>query len=257
MVDAEHLRAELATLGEVRVWWTDWDAFVLGTAAAPEQELIPAAEAARREVGRWHRGRFASLPLAVADAVFGRHRRYADAVRTAIRPFAGFFGRMTLDEFLRFDADNAFRLTFDREPDPGKSGQHQSPEGRMRSVRGVCAVLRDARIRTPAGARRVFAAPESQRYADVRRALGGVFGVGEATVQDLARNVGVTAPRLELAARRWLAPRLELRASASVDDFAAALAAVAEDCGKTPFEIDQLVWHARVHAARVAAVDRG
>lgn len=242
------LRDNLDELGRRPVRLPAWDAYILGQTVELTHEIVGAREAARRELARWRSGRFPSLALAVADAVFSKQKDYAVAVRTATRPFAQTFAAMPIDEFCAFDRGNMFRLTFGKEPRPGKERAHLAPEGRIRTIHEACGVLRDAGLDTPAAARAALAIPPAIRGLDQR--LTRVFGFGDAMLANLRMNVGVLTVKPDVHVRRYLAPLLGLTADASSDELERSLSKCRDAIGMEPFEVDQLIWYTKAASGR-------
>ena len=76
------LRHELERRSSTRINFYDWDPYILGATDQLTPEVLPAGELARREEARWSRGRFPSIPLCIADAVFSKQREYLSVVRS-------------------------------------------------------------------------------------------------------------------------------------------------------------------------------
>lgn len=245
----DSLRAELDRLGRQEVRLPDWDPYILGEHPDLRHQLVPAREAARIELERWRCGRFPSVALSVADAVFSKQKEYTVAVRTSTRPFAQFFGRMSLRDFCSFDPGNMFRLTFGKEPRPEKERSHLAPEGRLRTIREVCRVLRVAEVETVEATRKALAFVSGTPELDTQ--LVSVFGFGDRMLANLRMNVGILTVKADVHIARFLAPYLGLSEDADTGFFHRELQEGRDVLGMEPFEVDQLVWYTSAASGRV------
>ncbi len=248
MTRLAELRTELEALGRKQIRLPAWDPFILGSTDRLAHETLPARDAARRELKRWQSGRFPSLALAVADAVFSKQKDYEVAVQTATRPFAQAFAAMPLGDFCTFDRGNVYRLTFGKDPRPGKERAHLAPEGRVRTIQEVCNVLLGAGVETPDAARTALAMPPGVPGLDLR--MTSVFGFGGAMLANVRMNVGVLTVKPDVHIRRFLASYLDLREDADDSEFEARLVAARDALGMEPFEVDQIIWYAKAASGR-------
>lgn len=237
------LRDELARLGTLGVRLPDWDPFILGETDRLEWIDLPAMQAARHELLRWRSGRFPSLVIAVADAVFSKQRDYEVAVRTMTRPFALAFREMPLVEFVKLDEADVHQRVFVKAPRPGNPN-HLSPEGRIRTIGRAASLLAARGISTPEEAR--VALSEDK----LSSALLSVFGFGEAMLANVRMNVGLLGMKLDVHVRAFLAPYLGIAVNAPAQEFENRLTAGWDAIGMEPFEVDQIVWYTRAASGR-------
>ncbi len=243
------LSSAIDQLGQQRVTFTHWDPFILGDADDLATELMTAREAGQREIERWRAGRFDSVQLAVADAVFSKQQDYRSAVRSATRPFAAAFRSMPLAAFSDLESGEVFRRTFGREPNRDKERAHLSPEGRIRTICEVSRLLVEAAVGTVEDAREALAAAPPD--LDLARRLKRVFGFGPAMLANLRMNVGVLTAKPDVHVKRFLAPFMGVSETAQAQTFIKALEQLRDATGLEPFEVDQVIWYAKAVSGRV------
>lgn len=229
----------------------DWDSFILGTTAEIHREMLAAGSIAERETERWRRGRFPSIQLAVADAAFSKVRDYEVAVRNCIRPFARAFADTPLQVFAALPWSQVFLAVFDRTPTGTDEHQHHhlSNEGRIQStVSGAQTFLRLG-LDTPVRVRARLAEPNGE--VSIRRALESVPGLGPALHAYLLMNLGRMTLKADRHVIRVVAPYLDLAPDASPSDFEQALHHVAPKLGRSPFEIDQILWYTEAESRKL------
>lgn len=241
MRDLTDLRRELETLGRRPVLLKAWDPYILGATDTLAAEVLPAREAARRELVRCSEPRFPSLALAAADALFSKQRDYEVAVREATRPFAAAFAQLPLRDLLTIPAADVFRRTFGRDPHAGSELQHLSPEGRIRTIVDACRVFSSAATTTPEAARGVLGAHAHRTV--LGKQLLRVFGLKGAMLQNICINVGLPTVKADIHVRRFIAPYLGLSVEAPAAAFEEALLAARPTLGLEPFEVDQIIWY--------------
>lgn len=243
----DRLRAALAQLGSRPVRFHHWDRFILGADRELQAEALPARTVAQRERERWSAGRFPSIQLSIADAVFSKQREYRSAVRASIRPFALAHATMPLSEFCSRPWEQVYQSTFGACPrDPNRPQHHHlSPEGRVRTIVAASSVMLALGFSAPAQAR--VAMSHREGMTRVRQELLAVPGLGDALVSNFAMNVGHLTIKLDVHVRHWLAPLLQIAVDAAPHQFEAALRQACVAIGEDPFEVDQMIWY--VHAA--------
>ena len=197
---------------------------------------------------RWRAGRFPSLPLAIADAVFSKQKDYRSAVRTATRPFATAFAQMPLPDFCSLDQETVFKSTFERPARSGKEGSHLSPEGRIRSIREASLAFLEEGILTPEEARRDLGIPPTVEI--VSKKLQACFGIGGDMLANIRMNVGVLTVKPDVHVRAFLAPYLGLQMTSPAHQFETKLNAAREVLGLDPFEVDQIIWYTQAASGR-------
>ncbi|MEQ1736465.1 MAG: hypothetical protein ABL886_08680 [Rhodoglobus sp.] len=239
--DLSGLRRELERRASMSVDLHDWDHYILGETATLGSRTMTAGAAARHEEQRWRVGRFPSVQLAIADAIFSKVRKYEAAVRNDVRPFAAAFGCEPLTAFAQRDWRGVYRATYHREPDSTTEPHHLSNEGRCATiVEASSAMLADG-VDTPAAAR--ARAGLSGGDARMRRALSSACGMGPALQAYTLMNLGLLTLKADRHVIRVVAPYLGLPASASPAAYEAALVAAQADLGMSPFLVDQIVWY--------------
>jgi hypothetical protein len=240
-LDLPGLRRELARRAALTVTLHDWDPYILGESASLRARELPAGAVARSEERRWRAGRFPSVQLAIADAIFSKVRKYDAAVRSDVRPFAAAFGREPLATFARRDWREVFRATYGRDPDAATAPHHLSNEGRCATIVAAAAAMLASGVDSPAAARAMAEQPGGD--AGMRRALGSAPGMGPALQAYTLMNLGVLTLKADRHVIRVVAPFLALPDGASPDAYEAALVRAQGELGISPFVVDQIVWY--------------
>lgn len=250
-LDLPGLRRELARRAALTVTLHDWDPYILGETAALRARELPAGDVARNEERRWRAGRFPSVQLAIADAIFSKVRKYDAAVRSDVRPFAAAFGREPLATFARRDWREVFRGTYGREADAATTPHHLSNEGRCATIVAAAAAMLAQGVDSPAAARARAEQPGGD--AGMRRALGSAPGMGPALQAYTLMNLGVLTLKADRHVIRVVAPFLGLPDGASPDAYESALVRAQGELGMSPFVVDQIVWYTEAASDGAAA----
>jgi hypothetical protein len=252
-MDIEGLRREIERRAATTVPFTDWDAFILGTSQNLTQTLMQAGAIATREAARWRLGRFQSIHLAIADAVFSKVRDYAVAVRDGVRPFAAAFAEIPLRQFAALEWPMVFERVFLHQPAPefGPQPHHLSNEGRILTTVAGSRALLQLGFETAAQVREALTTAGGEDR--IRRALGAVPGLGPALQAYTLMNLGRMTLKADRHVIRVVAPYLDLSPEASPADFEQCLGQVAPQLGRSFFEIDQILWYSEADGRRTGA----
>jgi hypothetical protein len=239
----ESLREELGRRAQLEVEFTDWDAFILGKTSELAVTRLPAGEVARLEYDRWRLGRFPSIQLAVADALFSKTRKYQVVVRTCVRSFAEAFGQMPLAQFVVQPWRDVYRGVFGHVPEDvsDRSYHHLSDEARVQSTLAGSRAFESCGIGTPREFAARLAAPGGEAY--LRRILSSVTGIGPALQSYALMNLGLLTLKADRHVIRVAAPYLGLSPDASPKEYESRLAALTPALGLSSFEIDQILWY--------------
>jgi hypothetical protein len=247
-MNIDGLRDELGRRAALTVRWPEWDPYILGETDHLLERSGPAGELAEREARRWQRGRFESLAVCVADAVFGKQKGYEVAIRTAVRPFAMAHQNLSLDRFCELHWSCVYERTFERTPTDlsGQRHHHLSAEGRIRTIVDAAAMFRSLGVLTPSMGREHYADPK--RADSIESAMGRVHGIDIAVAAGIRMNLGVLTVRPDDRVRRVLGPLLQIPPTAAAATFRRALDEVAPDLGLEPFVVDQIIWYTEFRA---------
>lgn len=232
---------------QVRLWL--WDPYILGHSPTLDYQVMTARQAGRLELERWRRGRFPTIQLAVADAVFSKQKRYRAAVLSAIHPFAIAWGESEFIEFCELPWPTIYERTFGTTPrDPeNPTHNHLSPEGRVQTILAASQRILALGFTTTNSVRTHLVTPAGN--PSIKDELKKVRGLGDALISNTCMNLGALQAKLDTHVRRIIHECTSIAVDADASRMATALSAVAALTGYHVFEIDQIIWYALAEPA--------
>ena len=236
-------------LSSIKVRMPNWEDFIECRSPRLVEEVMTADEAGRQGFARMRAGRFNTMQVAIADAVFSKQKKYRVAVQNHVQPFAREWGAMTLAEFCKQPWPTVFERSL-RQPakDPNAAKHnHLSLEGRVRTIMAGAKRTHDLGVRSVEDA--LAWSKEDARRARLRGVLLSTQGLGEALVTNILMNVGYLRPKLDTHVREVVSSCCGIPKEAPAEDMYQWLDAAASVLGRDAFELDQIIWYARAEPA--------